>query len=142
MYTFELLVYGHKISEEFELSLKSLSLNKFIVDNDFEFSWANGDIEYECSFPYHGGITTGEHSPIIFGHKIPINLDIVQEARAAKEEAYKDGYKIFLEKYTQNLKEYREEFEGNDLEKFELMLEGFIKFTSKPAYFYSIQASS
>lgn len=130
MYTYNILVYGHDISNNPEL-------NNQLVDYDLEF-YSDG---YEVDFPYHGGQVRGDVYSVVFGEYITDNdgnPNYITKVREVKEEDHKEGYLKFVEKY----KNYLLEDKGVE-DDYDEFVDKLVEYLDKTEpCFYSVEASS
>lgn len=135
MYTYNLFIFGHKMS-------RNKKLNNFISDVDIEFSEKIGKNRYECTTPYHGGVTSGMTYPVLFGTQITDdddNPNYIDEVRVANKDNYINEYNQFLAEFKKVAITLKEELDEEDKPIIDELIQFF---DSNDPEFYSLQVSS
>jgi hypothetical protein len=142
MYVINNFVYGHKLSD------CGHDLTTDIHEWDIHYVETINGKEFQFYFPYHGGQTSYDIASCIFGCCVSHddgNSSYVNEVRNAKEEDYKEDYKIFIENLKKDLivNEYLEEDDEEGNETYNEMVKNLTDFiNSNEPEFYSVESSS
>lgn len=139
MYTFNLFVYGHKMSENKELNNKvsdfDLYCPKFINNKKFEI---------DC--PYHGGQITGDVYSVVFGTVITDddrNPNLISEIQNMKKEDYEKDYLEYLDFVKKDLVDNKNIDGDEEDQEYNLFVDELIDYLDNTEpQFYQVESSS
>mgnify|MGYP000896186147 CR=1 FL=1 len=139
MYTFNLFVYGHKMSV-------NKDLNNQISDFDLYCSKFINGKKFEIYCPYHGGQILGDVYSVVFGTIITDddnNSNLITEIQNFKKEDYEKDYVEYLDFVKKDLIDNKSVVDGEECKEYNLFVDKLIDFlnNTKPQ-FYQVEASS